>query len=77
MGMSEIAANRDFCYVIKRDSQKGANTADKKKNCLIPGNEMFSEAINSSTWSVVSKELLRDLISNPLQFGRFLLDKIE
>ena len=47
--MSEIAANRDFCYVIKRDSQKGANTADKKKNCLIPGNEMFSEAINGST----------------------------
>ena len=31
MGMSEIAANRDFCYVIKRDSQKGGNTADKKK----------------------------------------------
>ena len=30
MGMSEIAANRDFCYVIKRVSQKGANTVDKK-----------------------------------------------
>ena len=47
--MSEIAANRDFCDVIKLDSQKGVNTTDKKKNCLIPGNEMFSESINSST----------------------------
>ena len=52
-------------------------TLRTRKKCLIPGNEIFLEAINNSTGSVVLKELLRDLISNPLQFGGFLLDKID
>ena len=76
VGMSEIVSHGDFFYVIERDNQIG-DAAITKKIYRIPASEMVPEPLNSPKLTVVSKELVRDLIPDLKQFGGFVVDKIE
>ncbi|WP_424943828.1 esterase-like activity of phytase family protein [Aliiroseovarius crassostreae] len=75
VGVSEISAHGDWVYVIERDNQHGLE-AVTKKIYRIPLTEMIPVPLGEEA-TVVTKELVRDLLPDLLTTGGFVLDKVE
>lgn len=75
MGISEIAANGDFLYVLERDNQVGTD-ARVKQIARIPLSELNPAAIGEPI-PTVKKEVVRDLLPDLGASGGYILDKVE
>ncbi len=75
VGLSEITAHGDWIYVIERDNQHGLEAVTKKVY-RIPLAEMVPAPLGEDA-TVVSKELVRDLLPDLVSTGGYVLDKVE
>ncbi|MBE3639750.1 esterase-like activity of phytase family protein [Mangrovicoccus algicola] len=75
-GLSEITAHGDYVYVVERDNQIGEN-AVTKKIYRIPASDMVPAPLDGDDMPMVSKEEVRDLLSDLTATGGFVLDKVE
>jgi len=75
VGLSEIVAHGNYVYVIERDNQIGAN-AVTKKIYRIPAADMVPAPLGGEL-SVVSKEVVRDLLPDLKQLNGYVQDKVE
>jgi hypothetical protein len=75
VGLSEIVAHGDYVYVIERDNQIGADVVTKKIY-RIPVAEMVPAKLGGEL-PVVSKEEVRDLITDLQAQGGYMTDKVE
>ncbi|MEM8580938.1 MAG: esterase-like activity of phytase family protein [Pseudomonadota bacterium] len=75
VGLSEIVAHGDWVYVVERDNQHGLEAVTKRVY-RIPAAEMEPVPLAEDA-PVVSKELVRDLLSDLTSTGGYVLDKVE
>ncbi|TCP60498.1 phytase-like protein with esterase activity [Rhodovulum bhavnagarense] len=75
VGLSEITAHGDYVYVVERDNQHDFR-AVTKKIYRIPLAQMQPAPLGGDL-PVVSKELVRDLLSDLTATGGYVLDKVE
>lgn len=75
VGLSEIVQHGAYFYVIERDNQIGSNAVTKKVY-RIPAADMVPAPLGGDL-TVVSKEEVRDLISDLKSYGGYVVDKVE
>lgn len=75
VGLSEIVAHGDWVYIVERDNQHD-HRAVTKKIYRVPASEMVPAPLGGEL-PVVSKALVRDLLSDLTATGGYVLDKVE
>ncbi len=75
VGLSEIVAHDDWVYIVERDNQHD-HRAVTKKIYRVPASEMVPAPLGGEL-PVVSKVLVRDLLSDLTATGGYVLDKVE
>jgi hypothetical protein len=75
VGLSEIAVQGDYAYLIERDNQVGPNAVTKLIT-RVPLSELVPAPLGGEL-PLVTREVVRDLIPDLASTGGYILDKVE